>query len=150
MFECCICLHIMVLINLSHWQLLVVLSIYIFVHYHHIAAPIILWSCVLLVVGLRLQYLQFVLKYWNFLLALNLVDIYLVWYCYWFFAVGLFSCRCLVDLPGVKTLLMTIQQHQLLKGLDYHHRHLKTPMRIGSELRLPHTSTQTFFTSQLL
>src|SRR6266702_1547672 len=70
------------------------------------------------------------------LLALNHVDIYLVWYCCWFFAVGLFSCRCLVDLPGVKTLLLTIQQHQLLKGLDYHLRHLKTPMRIGSDFRL--------------
>ena len=35
-----------------------------------------------------------------------------------------------------------------LKGLDYHHRHLKTPMRRGSELRLPHTSTQTSLTSQ--
>ena len=53
--------------NLSHWQLLVVLSIYVFVHYHHIAAPIILCSCVLLVVWLGLQYLQFVFKYWNLL-----------------------------------------------------------------------------------
>ena len=52
--------------NLSQWQLLVGLSIYVFVHYHHIAAPIILCSCVLLVVWLGLQYLQFVFKYWNF------------------------------------------------------------------------------------
>ena len=51
---------------LSHWQLLVVLSIYVFVHYHHFAAPIILCSCVLLVVWLGLQYLQFVFKYWDF------------------------------------------------------------------------------------
>ena len=52
--------------NLSQWQLLVVLSIYVFVHYHHIAAPISLCSNVLLFVGFGLQYLQFVLKYWNF------------------------------------------------------------------------------------
>ena len=91
----------------------------------------------------------YVLKFF-FLLALNLVDIYLVWYCCWFFVVGLFSCRCLVDLPGVKTLLLMNQQHQLLKGLDYHLRHLKTPMRIGSDFRLTHTPTQTFLTSQLL
>jgi len=50
--------------NLSQWQLLVVLSIYVFVHYHHIAAPIILCSCVLLVVWLGLHYLQFVFVYW--------------------------------------------------------------------------------------
>ena len=92
----------------------------------------------------------YVVKFFFLLLALNLVDIYLVWYCCWFFAVGLFSCRCLVDLPGVKTLLLTIQQHQLLKGLDYHHRHLKTPMKRGSELHLPYTFTQTSLTSQLL
>ena len=120
--------------NLSHWQfLLVVLSLYAFVHYHHFAAPVILCTLVLLEVCLGLHYLQFVFMYWNLcfslILALNHVDIYLVWYCCWFFAVGLFSCRCLVNLPGVKTLLLTIHQHQLLKGLDYHHRHLKTPMR---------------------
>ena len=36
--------------NLSQRQVLVVLSIYVLVHSHHIAAPIILCSCVLLVV----------------------------------------------------------------------------------------------------
>ena len=49
--------------KLSHRQLLVVLSIYIFVHYHHIAAPIIVCSCVLLVVWLGQHYLQFVFIY---------------------------------------------------------------------------------------
>ena len=49
--------------NLSQRQVLVVLSIYVLVHYHHIAAPIILCSCVLLVVWLGLHYLQFVFIY---------------------------------------------------------------------------------------
>ena len=136
--------------KLSHWQFWLNLSLYALLHYHHFAAPIILCTLVLMEVCLGLK---FVFMYWNLcfsiLCASNHVDIYLVWYCCWFFAVGLFSCRCLVDLPGVKTLLLKIQQHQLLKGLDYHHRHLKTPMRRGSELRLPHTSTQTSLTSQL-
>ena len=140
--------------KLSHWQFWLNLSLYALLHYHHFAAPVILCTLVLMEVWLGLHYLKFVFMYWNLcfslLFASNHVDIYLVWYCCWFFAVGLFSCRCLVDLPGVKTLLLTIQQHQLLKGLDYHHRHLKTPMRRGSELRLPHTSTQTSLTSQLL
>ena len=52
--------------NLSQWQLLVVLSSYVFVYHHHFATPIIVCSYVLLVVWLGLQYLQFVFKYWDF------------------------------------------------------------------------------------
>ena len=140
--------------KLSHWQFCLILSLYAFLRYHHFAAPVILCTLVLLEVWLGLHYLQFVFMYWNLcfslLFASNHVDIYLVWYSCWFFAVGLLSCRCLVDLPGVKTLLLTIQQPQLLKGLDSHHSHLKTPMRRGLKPRLPHTSTQTSLTSQLL
>ena len=152
MFECCICLHIMVMITclidsfVSWFCLSMPLCTITILLHLSFCAPLYCWKfgwvCTIFNLYLCIEIF--------FLLALNLVDIYLVWYCCWFFAVGLFSCRCLVDLLGVKTLLLTIQQHQLLKGLDYHHRHLKTPMRIGSELRLPHMSTQTFLISQLL
>ena len=124
--------------KLSHWQFCLNLSLYALLYYHHFAAPVILCTLELMEVCLGLHCLKSIFMYWNLccslLFASDHVDIYLVWYCCWFFAVGLFSCRCLVDLPRVKTLLLTIQQHQLLKGLDYHHRHLKTPMRRGSEL----------------
>ena len=152
MFECCICLHIMVMVTClidSFVSCFVSLCLCALSPFFCCTCHFVLLCIVGSLVGSALSSVCiYVLKF--FLLALNLVDISLVWYCCWFFAVSLFSCRCLVDLPGVKTLLLTIQQHQLLKGLDYHHRHLKTPMRIGSELRLPHTSTQTFLTSQLL
>ena len=122
--------------------------------FHHYVAPVVLCTLVLMVVCLGLSYLKFVFVYYNLwftlLLASNHVDIYLVWCYFWFFAVGLFSCRCLVDPLRVKTLLLTIQQPQLLKGLNSHHSHLKTPMRRGLEPHLPHTSTQTSLTSQLL
>ena len=123
-------------------------SLYALLYYHHFAAPVILCTLVLMEVCLGLNCLKFI--WFSLLFASNHVDIYLVWYCCSFFAVGLFPYRCLVDLPRAKTLLLTIQQHQLLKGLDSHHRHLKTPMRKGLEPRFPYTSTQTSLTSQLL
>ena len=43
-----------------------------------------------------------------------------------------------------------IQQPRLLKGLDSHLSHLKTPIRRGLGPRLPHTFTQTFLTEHLL
>ena len=121
--------------NLSHWQFcqlfclsmsLCIITILLLLSF---CAPLY-W----LEVCLGLHYLQFVFIYWNFFHWILLTFI-LCGTVVWFFAVGLFYCRCLVDLPGVKTLLLTNQQHQLLKGLDYHLRHLKTPMSIGSDFK---------------
>ena len=150
MFECCICLHIMVMITclidsfVSCFVYLCLCALSPFCCTCHFVLLCIVGS----LVGSALSSVCiYVLKFFLHWILLTFI---LCGTVVWFFAVGLFSCRCLVDLPGVKTLLLTNQQHQLLKGLDYHHRHLKTPMRIGSELRLPQTSTQTFLTSQLL
>ena len=145
MFECCICLHIMVMITC-----LIDSFVNCFVYLCLCALSPFCCTCLfvlLCIVGSLVCTIFSLYLCIEIFLALNLVDIYLV---VWFSAVGLFSCRCLVDLPGGKTLLLTNQQHQLLKGLDYHLGHLKTPMRIGSDFRLTHTSTQTFLTSQLL
>ena len=129
-------------VNLSHWQFLSVeLSIYGLVQYYHFVLLEVLVGFVLSSVCV------YILKY---CLHWTLLTIILCGIVVWFFAVGLFSCRCLVDLPGVKTLLLTNQQHQLLKGLVYHLRHLKIQMRIDSDFRLTHMPTQMCSTSQPL
>ena len=136
--------------NLSQWQLLVV-----FVHLclcalspycctYHFVLQCFAGSWVGTAISpICVEILKFCLHW--ILLTFTLCGIVV-----WFFAVGLFSCRCLVDLPGVKTLWLTNQQHQLPKGLVYHLRLLKTPMRKGSDFLSTHTSTQTCLTSRPL
>ena len=125
--------------NLSHWQFchLFCLSMSLCTIYDIVGSFV--WVCTIFSLYLYIEI--FFESCWH-LSCVVLLFGSLLWAC--------FSCRCLVDLPGVKTLLLTNQQHQLLKGLDYHLRHLKTPMKIGSDFCLTHMPTQTFLTSQQL
>ena len=112
-------------------------------------ARISLCFCVLLEVLVGV-FIIFSLGFYNeILFTLNLVDNLLWGIVAWFFSVGLVSCRCLVDLPGVKTLLLTNQQHQLPKELVYRLRHLKIQMRKDSDFHSTHIPTQMCLTSQL-
>ena len=144
LFKCCIWLHIMVKISClidSFCQLVCP-----FMAWCNIAILLHLLVCVL--VGFVLSSVCiYILIYW---LHWTLLTSILCGIVVWFFAVGLLCCRCLVDLPGVKTLLLTNQQHQLPKELVYHLRHLKIQMRKDSDFRLIHMPTQMCLTSQLL
>ena len=80
----------------------------------------------------------------------NHVDICTLWRYFWFFAVCLFSYRCLVDPLKAKRLWLMIHQLRLLNGLDSHLSHLKTPIVRGLEFLLTHTSTQASLTWHLL
>ena len=104
-------------VNLSQWQFCQLLCLSLsWCTFTKFDARISLCFCVLLevLVGSALSSVWvYILKY---CLHWILLTIFLWGIVAWFFSVGLFSCRCLVDLPGVKTLLLTNQQHQLLKG----------------------------------
>ena len=116
MFECCICLHIMVMIIClidSFVSYVVYLCICALSPFCCTCYFVLLCIVGSLVGSAPSSVCVYILKFCLHWIMLTFILYGIV---VWFFTVGLLSCRCLVDLPGVKTLLLTNQQHQLLKG----------------------------------
>ena len=74
----------------------------------------------------------------------NQVDVWVMCLCTWIFAVCLFLCRCLADLPKEKRLYLMFHHFLLLNKLVSHLSHLKTQTVRGSKLLLIHRLTQAF------
>ena len=74
----------------------------------------------------------------------NQVDVGVMCLCTWIFAVCLFLCRCLADLPKEKRLYLMFHHFLLLNKLVSHLSHLKTQTVRGSKLLLIHRLTQAF------
>ena len=74
----------------------------------------------------------------------NYVDVRVMCLCTWIFAVCLFLCRCLTDLPNEKRLYLVFHHPLLLNELVSHLSHLKTQTVKGSKLLLIHRLTQAF------
>ena len=105
MFKCCFLLHTMVMltcINVSCDVFLCLGALSPSLMHVLVCASVFCWK---FLVGV---FIIFSLGFYNEILpTLNLVDNLLWGIVAWFFSVGLVSCRCPVDLPGVKTLLLT-------------------------------------------
>ena len=74
----------------------------------------------------------------------NQVDVGVMCLCTWIFAVCLFLCRCLANLPKEKRLYLMFHHFLLLNKLVSHLSHLKTQTVRGSKLLLIHRLTQAF------